>query len=49
VTHVLVPTVNAVNLSRLPPRVLSAVFGVPAETFNNFKKIDNAITILRSP
>jgi len=37
------------SLSRLPPRVLSAVFGVPADTFNNFKKIDNAITILRSP
>jgi oxalate decarboxylase len=37
------------SLSRLPPRVLSAVFGVPAETFNNFKKIDDAIVILRSP
>jgi oxalate decarboxylase len=37
------------SLSRLPPRVLSAVFGVPAETFNSFKKIDNAIVILRSP
>ena len=37
------------SLSRLPPRVLSAVFGVPAETFDKFKKIDNAITILRSP
>jgi oxalate decarboxylase len=37
------------SLSRLPPRVLSAVFGVPAETFNSFKKIDNAVTILRSP
>jgi len=29
--------------------VLSAVFGVPADTFNTFKKIDSAITILRSP
>jgi oxalate decarboxylase len=37
------------SLSRLPPRVLSAVFGVPAETFNSFKKIDNAVTIVRSP
>ena len=37
------------SLSRLPPRVLSAVFGVPAETFNSFKKVDNAIVILRSP
>ena len=37
------------SLSRLPPRVLSAVFGVPAETFNSFKKVDYAITILRSP
>jgi oxalate decarboxylase len=37
------------SVSRLPPRVLSAVFGVPAETFSSFKKIDNAIVILRSP
>jgi len=37
------------SLSRLPPRVLSAVFGVPAETFNSFKKVDKAIVILRSP
>jgi oxalate decarboxylase len=29
--------------------VLSAIFGVPAATFNTFKKIDNAIVILRSP
>jgi oxalate decarboxylase len=28
--------------------MLSAVFGVPASTFNSFKKIDNAIVILRS-
>jgi len=27
---------------------LSAIFGVPAETFDKFKKFDNAITILRS-
>jgi oxalate decarboxylase len=29
--------------------VLSAIFGVPAATFDSFKKIDNAIVILRSP
>jgi oxalate decarboxylase len=37
------------SLSRLPPRVLSGVFGVPADTFKPFKKVDAAITILRSP
>src|ERR1700733_1772352 len=36
------------SLSRLPPRVLSAVFGVPEETCKPFKKIDNAIVVLRS-
>ncbi|MGB7871700.1 MAG: cupin domain-containing protein [Mycobacterium sp.] len=36
------------SLSMLPPRVLSAVFGVPAETFKPFKKFDNSIVILRS-
>lgn len=35
------------SVSRLPPRVLAAVFGVPAETFDSFKKIDNSIVILR--
>jgi oxalate decarboxylase len=35
------------SLSQLPPQVLSAIFGVPADTFNSFKKFDNAITILR--
>jgi oxalate decarboxylase len=35
------------SLSRIPPRVLSAVFGVPAETFTPFKKIDKAIIVLR--
>jgi oxalate decarboxylase len=38
----------AESLSQLPPDTLSAVFGVPAETFDKFKKFDNAITILRS-
>jgi oxalate decarboxylase len=37
------------TLSGLPPRVLSAVFGVPAETFSSFKKFDKPIVILRSP
>ncbi|MCX6481430.1 MAG: cupin domain-containing protein, partial [Mycobacterium sp.] len=32
----------------MPPRVLSAIFGVPAETFSAFKKIDDSIVILRS-
>jgi oxalate decarboxylase len=36
------------SLSRLPPRVLSAVFGVPEDTFKPFKKIDKAIVVLRS-
>jgi oxalate decarboxylase len=35
------------SLSQLPPQVLSAIFGVPADTFGKFKKFDNAITILR--
>ena len=37
----------AESLSQLPAETLSAVFGVPAETFDKFKKFDNAITILR--
>jgi oxalate decarboxylase len=36
------------SLSKIPPRVLSAVFGVPAETFSSLKKIDDAVVILRS-
>jgi len=36
------------SLSRLPPRVLSAVFGGPAETFDSFKKIDRSIVNLRA-
>jgi oxalate decarboxylase len=36
------------SLSKLPPRVLSAVFGVPADTFNSFKKFDKSIVILKS-
>jgi oxalate decarboxylase len=37
------------SISRLPPRVLAAVFGVPEDRFSSLKKIDNAIVILRSP
>jgi len=36
------------SLSQLPPEVLAAVFGVSPETFRDFKKLDNAVTILRS-
>ena len=36
------------SLSQLPPTVLSAVFGTPAETFKSLKKFDKAINILRS-
>ncbi len=35
------------SISRLPPRVLSAIFGVPAATFDTFKKYDKAAIILR--
>jgi len=38
----------AESLSHVPPQTLSAIFGVPADTFDKFKKFDNAITILRS-
>lgn len=36
------------SLSRIPPHVLSAIFGVPAGTFDSFKKVDESIVILRS-
>jgi oxalate decarboxylase len=36
------------SISKLPPRVLSAIFGVPEKTFDSFKKYDEAIVILRS-
>jgi oxalate decarboxylase len=35
------------SISKLPPRVLSAIFGVPQKTFDSFKKFDEAIVILR--
>ncbi len=35
------------SISKLPPEVLAAVFGVPAETFAAFRKIDHSITITR--
>ena len=37
------------SLSKLPSRVLSAVFGVPAEIFDSFRKVDDAVVILRAP
>src|ERR1700733_13641872 len=37
------------SISSLPPRVFSAIFGVPEKTFNSFKKIDEAIVVLRKP
>ncbi|MFM9033144.1 MAG: cupin domain-containing protein [Mycobacterium sp.] len=36
------------SLSRIPPRVLAAIFGVGAETFESLQKIDDAVVILRS-
>jgi oxalate decarboxylase len=36
------------SVSQMPPDVLGAVFGVPADTFEKFTKHDNAVTILRS-
>lgn len=38
----------AESLSQLPHSTLAAIFGVPAETFDKFKKFDSAITILRA-
>lgn len=35
------------SVSKLPPRVLSAIFGVPAATFDKFTKYDKAAIILR--
>jgi oxalate decarboxylase len=35
------------SISKLPPDVLSVVFGVPAETFTKFKKIDQSLTIIK--
>lgn len=37
------------SISKLPPDVLAALFGVPAETFSTFKKINESLTILRRP
>jgi oxalate decarboxylase len=36
------------TFSHLPPQVLSALFGVPPDTFSKFKKFDDAVTILRA-
>jgi len=35
------------SISKLPPRILSAIFGVPAETFDKLTKYDKAAIILR--
>ncbi len=35
------------SISKLPPRVLSAIFGVPEKTFESFKKFDKAIIVLK--
>jgi oxalate decarboxylase len=37
------------SISKLPPDVLAAVFGVPAGTFSAFKKIDKSLTIIQRP
>ncbi|WP_156750594.1 cupin domain-containing protein [Mycobacterium sp. 852013-50091_SCH5140682] len=37
------------SITKLPPDVLGAVFGVPASTFANFKKINESVTILKRP
>ncbi len=37
------------SITKLPPDVLAAVFGVPTETFSKFKKINESVTILRRP
>jgi len=39
----------AQSLSKVPPRVLSALFGASEETFASLKKSDDAVVILRSP
>jgi oxalate decarboxylase len=36
------------TVSKIPPRVLAAVFGVSPDTFSSPKKIDDAVVILRS-
>jgi oxalate decarboxylase len=36
------------TVSKTPPQVLAAIFGVAPDTFKNFKKFDDAVVILRS-
>ncbi len=36
------------TVSKIPPRVLAAIFGVGEDTFDSLKKIDDAVVILRS-
>lgn len=37
------------SISKLPSDVLGVVFGVPADTFTKFKKIDQSLTIVKRP
>lgn len=37
------------SISKLPPDVLAAIFGVPAQTFSGLKRIDKSITITKRP
>ncbi|WP_370071031.1 cupin domain-containing protein [Mycobacterium sp. MAA66] len=37
------------SITKLPNDVLGAVFGVPAATFANFKKVDKSLTIIKRP
>ena len=36
------------SITKLPPRVLGAIFGVDPKTFDSFKKIDNSMAIIRA-
>jgi oxalate decarboxylase len=36
-----------VSVSKMPPDVLGAVFGVPADTFTKFKKIEKSLSIVK--
>jgi oxalate decarboxylase len=38
-----------VSVSKMPPDVLGAIFGVPADTFTRFKKIDSSLGVLKKP
>lgn len=36
------------SITKLPPHVLGAVFGVDPQTFSSFKKVDGSLTIIRA-